>query len=213
MVQKSHGSVNHEHKAHVGDPPLTPILEPMMPAATGDTVRVGHVLGGWLDPVFHDRIHALEHHGAVDLVIIPQADLARRRLLTTTRKGVQLAIALPREERLFDGAVLVLDEFHAIIVRAEAERWLRLKPRSIADAIELGYQAGNLHWRVRFDGEVLLVPLEGRPEDYAARLEDLLSSGRIQMSIVQAEASAGAAAGHHGHAHADHHHHYGKGDE
>jgi urease accessory protein len=184
----------------------------MMPAAGDATVRVSHVLGGRLDPAFHERIHALEHQGAVDLVIIPQSDLARRRLLMTTRRGIELAIALPREERLFDGAILVLDDSHAIIVRAETEHWVRLKPRSIADAIELGYQAGNLHWRVRFDGEVLLVPLEGRPEDYAARLEDLLSSGRVEMSMVQGEADAGAGTGHHLHAHADHHL-YGKGGD
>jgi urease accessory protein len=200
------------HKTRVGHPALTSNLELTMPAVAYETVRIGHVLGSRLDPAFHDRIHALEHHGAVDLVIIPQADLARRRLLRTTRKGVELAIALPREQRLFDGAILALDESRAIIVRAETERWLRLKPRSIADAIELGYQAGNLHWRVRFDGEVLLVPLEGRPEDYAARLEDLLSSGRIEMSIVQEEAGAGAARGHQLHAHADHYHHRKGGD-
>lgn len=175
--------------------------------STEATLRASHVLGSRLDPAFHDQIHALEHLDAVDVVVVHQADLARRRFLATSRKGVVLAIALPREERLFDGAILVLDEARAIIVRAETERYLQLQPCSIADAIELGYQVGNLHWRVRFHGELLLVPLEGRPEDYAARLEGLLLKGRVKMSIVTEEARMGAATGQHRHAHASDHSH------
>jgi urease accessory protein len=181
------------------------------PQVAEATLRVSHVLGSWLDPAFHDRIHALEHRDAVDVLVVHQVNLARRRFLATSRRGVELAIALPREERLFDGAILLLEESRAIIVRSEAERWLRLEPRSTADAIELGYQAGNLHWRVRFDGDVLLVPLEGRPEDYAARLADLISSGRVKMSIFQENAEASGPGSRHPHEHAGHHHR-GSGD-
>ena len=178
-----------------------------LPPVTETTLRVGHVLGSWLDPAFHDRIHALEHRDAVDVVVVHQVDLARRRFLAKSRRGVELAIALPREERLFDGAILLLEEARAIIVRSEAERWLRLEPHSIADAIELGYRAGNLHWRVRFDGDVLLVPLEGRPEDYAARLEDVISNGRVKMSIFRQDAEASGPGSRHSNEHAGHHHH------
>lgn len=182
-----------------------------MPPVTETALRVSHVLGSWLDPAFHDRIHALEHRDAVDVVVVHQVDLARRRFLAKSRGGVELAIALPREERLFDGAILLLEAERAIIVRSEAERWLRLEPSSTADAIELGYHAGNLHWRVRFDGDVLLVPLEGRPEDYAARLEDLISSGRVKMSILHEGVEVPVAGPRHSHEHA-HHHHRGSGD-
>ena len=115
------------------------------------------------------------------------ADLARRRLLATTRGGEELAIALPRHEKLFDGAVLLIDGERAIVVRAATERWMRLEPRSISDAIELGYHAGNLHWRVRFQGEVLFVAIEGRPEDYTARLSEMISARRVGVSILDEE--------------------------
>jgi urease accessory protein len=143
---------------------------------------------------YAEKIHNLEHRGAVDVVNIPVADLARRRLLITTRGGEELAIALPREQRLFDGAVLLIDNNRAIVVRAATERWLRLEPRSIGDAIELGYHAGNLHWRVRFDGEILFVALEGRPEDYISRLGDLISTRRISVGVLDGEEGEG---GHH----------------
>lgn len=178
-------------------------------------LRIDHVLGSRIDPNFSEDLHRLEHSGGVDIVSIPVADLARRRLLATTRGGQELAIALPRNEKLFDGAVLFIDDARAIVVHAGTERWLRLVPRSIADAIELGYQAGNLHWRVRFEGEALFVALEGRAEDYIARLDELIGSRRIGVSIVDQESGEGGRNGldaahgavPHSHGHGHHHGH------
>jgi len=177
-------------------------------------IQILNVLGSRLDPEFAERLHRLDHRGGIDVVTISVTDLARRRLLITSRGGEQLAIALPRSQKLFDGAVLLIDDVRAIVVRAAAERWLRLEPGSVSDAIELGYHAGNLHWRVRFDGPVLLVALEGDPEDYTARLAELIGAHRVTFRVVEAEIAGDAAvagpSGHNGgghhHAH-DHHRH------
>ncbi|MGJ4946514.1 urease accessory protein UreE [Bradyrhizobium sp. HKCCYLS1011] len=174
-------------------------------------LRIDRVLGSRLEPEFSEELHRLEHQGAVDVVTVPAADLARRRLLIATRNGEELAIALPRNEKLFDGAVLLLEDDRAIVVRAATERWLRLEPRSISDAVELGYQVGNLHWRVRFGGEVLLVALEGRPEDYTARIENLIAARRVAVTVLDEETvdalapadSVSTAIGH-DHPHGDH---------
>lgn len=174
-------------------------------------LRIDRVLGSRVEPALSEALHRLEHQSAVDVVNVPAPDLARRRLLITTQGGEELAIALPRHEKLFDGAVLLLEQDRAIVVRAATERWLRLEPRSIADAVELGYHVGNLHWRVRFGGEVLLVALEGRPEDYTARIENLISARRVAVTVLDedtADAVEGVepvtSAGHH----AGHHHHH-----
>jgi urease accessory protein len=145
---------------------------------------IDHVVGSRIDPALHDRLHHLQHHGRVDVVSLPAADMARRRLRIATPAGEDLAIALPRDQKLFDGAVLLIDDARAIVVRAEVERWLRLQPRSIGDAVELGYHAGNLHWRVRFEGEALLVALDGPVESYMARLGELGVGRRVQSSVV-----------------------------
>lgn len=166
--------------------------------------QIGHVIGSRLDPVFSGKLHDLEHRGAIDTVVIPSADLSRRRLRATTRGGLELAIALPRDEKLYDGAILVLNDDHAVVVRAATERWLRLEPASTADAIELGYHAGNLHWRVRFDGGCLLVALEGCPEDYMAHIEPMIASKRVHVSILDGD---DADVHHHDHDHHGHHHH------
>ncbi len=164
-------------------------------------LRIDRVLGSRQDPNLSDRLHRVEHRGGVDVVDIPVADLDRRRLLISTTGGEELAIALPRDQKLFDGAVLMLDDAHAIVVRAATQRWLRLEPHSINDAIELGYHAGNFHWRVRFDGEVLLVALEGRPEDYTARIDSLITSRRIGVSVVDAAQTEMMVGAHPVHAH------------
>ena len=149
-------------------------------------LRVDHVVGRRLDPDLHERLHRLEHRGAVDAIQIEAADLPRRRFRTTSEAGRTVEIALSREQSLFDGAVLWLDDEGALVLRVAAQRWLRLVARTRDDALALGYHAGNLHWRVRFDGDALMVALEAPPEDYLARLGALAAPDRIARDIVDA---------------------------
>jgi len=146
-------------------------------------LNIHRVLGSRLEPSFSEKIHRLELHNAVDEVRLPAAALEQRELLATTRGGQDLAIALPRHEKLFDGAVLRLDDDGAIVVREAGTRCLRLQPRSISDAIELGYHIGNLGWPVRFEGDVLFVAMQGRAENYVVRLGELIWSRRVSISV------------------------------
>ena len=62
-------------------------------------------------------------------------------------------------------------------------------------------------------GEVLLVALEGRPEDYTARLENLIASRRVGVTVLDAEddstsaAESTSAGGGNGAPHSHHHDH------
>ncbi|WP_342153221.1 urease accessory protein UreE [Methylorubrum sp. SB2] len=145
---------------------------------------IQQILGSRQDGEIAARLHRLDHHGAVDILRVDGADVARRRLRAVTAGGEEIALALPRDQALFDGAVLLLEENRAIVVRVGAERWLRLEPKGPADALELGYHAGNLHWRVRFADGALLVALEGPVESYLVRLGALVEEGRVAHSVV-----------------------------
>lgn len=149
-------------------------------------LKLETVIGSRLDPAIADRLHDLDHHGAVEVLLLGTQDAARKRLRITTDRGTDCAIVLPRELSLFDGAVLLLEERRAIVVRFNHQHWLRLVPQSAAAALELGYHAGNLHWRVRFDGPVLLVAIEGLVEGYKARIAPLLDSGRVLVEVEPA---------------------------
>jgi urease accessory protein len=147
------------------------------------TLKIHHVLGSRLESSFSERIHRLELHNAVDEVGLAASAFEQRELRVTTRGGAELVIALPSHEKLFDGAILLLDDNHAIVVREAGQRRLRLQPRSISDAVELGYQIGNLGWPVRFEGDVLFVAMQGRAENYVVRLGELIWSRRVAISV------------------------------
>lgn len=142
------------------------------------------IIGNRMDAALAGPLHHLAHHGAIDLLHLDAADLKRRRLQATTASGRMVQIALPRSETLADGAVLALDAQGAVVVRVRTQSALRLAPRDAADALALGYHAGNLHWAVRFEGAVLVVPLDAPPELYLARLGDL--AARLEVAVVDA---------------------------
>jgi urease accessory protein len=150
-------------------------------------ILVERIIGSRLDPLLSGRLHELEHHGLVDILALPAAELDRRRFRAKSTGGESVAIAIPRDQKLFDGAVLMLDDHRALVVRVDTRHWLRLQPRSIADAVQLGYNAGNLHWRVQFQGEALLVALEAPADEYLERLAPLIAAHGVTSSVMSEE--------------------------
>lgn len=132
------------------------------------------------DDALHERLHGLSHNDAVETIRLERQDMQRHRLRVETDKGTSCAIALPRDVSLEDGAVLEIDGNRAIVVRAIEERWLELVPRDAQAALELGYHAGNLHWRVQFREGRLAVALEGPVQAYLDRLTLFFADGRAQ---------------------------------
>ena len=137
-------------------------------------------IAGWEDDdAIAARLHLLAHRGLVDELVLDADDAARHRLRKTTTAGRELAIALPRDEHLGDGAVLVLQDDHAVVVRLADQRWLRVTPVDVASALELGHRAGHLHWRVRFAGPSVEIAARGDGADERARLQDFVDGGRV----------------------------------
>lgn len=141
-------------------------------------LKITTIVGLATDQALHERLHDLVHRDAVETIRLERQDMQRHRLRAETDKGTDCAIALPRDSGLEDGAVLYLDDDRAVVVRAADERWLKLAPRDAAAALELGYHAGNMHWRVRFESGLLAIALEGPEKAYRDRLEAYLADGR-----------------------------------
>jgi len=152
-------------------------------------MRLEGIIGSVGADELADKLHHLSHHGTIEIITLKHEDLARHRLAVKTDAGRDVAIALPRSVDLFDGAVLYLDENLAIIVRAGEQQWLHLRPVDARVALELGYHAGNLHWRVRFEGDDLLIACDGPRESYLARLEAFLVDARVRL--IEREQEAG----------------------
>jgi urease accessory protein len=143
-------------------------------------LKLEGVIGSATDPVIAHKLHHLGHHGKVEYLTLSPGDTQRHRLRAATDAGTECAVILERTQHLYNGAVLMLDEDRAIVVRMREPQWLGLEPQDLAAALELGYLAGNMHWSVRFEREVLRIALAGPEQDYLDRLRPMLVDGRVR---------------------------------
>jgi urease accessory protein len=143
-------------------------------------LRLHGIIGTAEDEGYASLIHELEHRDGIELLFVPPSDAGRKRFRLTTDRGTDCAVSLDRDEELVDGALLFIDPTRAIIARfGEQEIW-RLRPLDQAASLKLGWNAGNLHWRVRFDGDTLSVLLDAPLHTYRARILPLLDSGEVE---------------------------------
>ncbi|NPU64200.1 urease accessory protein UreE [Bradyrhizobium sp. 83012] len=142
-------------------------------------LRLHGIIGRADDKAYARQLHTLEHHGGIELLFVPPADAGRKRFRLTTDRGTDCAVSLDRDEELVDGALLYLEPERAIIARFGEQQVWRLRARDAASALKLGWHAGNLHWRVRFEGDHLVVLLDAPVDNYRARIRPLIESGEV----------------------------------
>ena len=143
-------------------------------------LRLHGIIGKSEEAAYAGLLHDLEHQDGIELLFVPPSDAGRKRFRLTTDRGTDCAVSLDRNEDLTDGAVLFLDPQRAIIARfGEQEIW-RLRPTDQAASLKLGWNAGNLHWRVRFESDTLTILLDAPLHTYRARILPLLDSGEVE---------------------------------
>jgi urease accessory protein len=142
-------------------------------------LRLHGVIGHESDARHHKQLHALSHHNGIELLYVPAEEAGRKRFRLATDRGTDCAVSLDREEALADGALLYIDDERAIIARFGEQRVWRLRAANAQAALKLGWNAGNLHWRVRFERDGLVVLLERPLEEYRARIASLLDEGDV----------------------------------
>jgi urease accessory protein len=144
-------------------------------------LRLNAIVGQSTDPQFFEKLHHLQHEGRVERILLGSEDAARHRLRVRTDAGSECAISLPRDQRLTNGSILLLEEDRAIVVMMRDEQVLKLVPADTAAALELGYFAGNMHWPVRFHGAELHILMQGSAASYLERLDPMMASKRIAL--------------------------------
>lgn len=143
-------------------------------------LKIENIVGAATEPSIAARLHDLGHQGRVEYLTLSQEDTHRHRLRATTDAGTECAVVLGRSEHLYNGAVLLLTDERAVVVRMLETEWLTLAPRDVSAALELGYFSGNMHWAVRFEGVWLRIALQGPLERYLERVEPFLADGRAR---------------------------------
>jgi urease accessory protein len=142
-------------------------------------LRLHGIIGKERDAAYRAALHDLEHRNGIELLFVPPSDAGRKRFRLPTDRGTDCAISLDRNEELFDGAILYLEPERAIIVRFGEQAVWRLRPANASAALKLGWNAGNLHWRVRFEDDDLLILLDGPLQSYRERIMPLLEAGDL----------------------------------
>lgn len=137
-------------------------------------------IGNASDPAIASKLHELQGHDRVEYLVVERADMQRRRFRGTTDKGTDVAIALT-ESSLRNGSILLLEKGRAIVLRMSEEQWLKIVPRDLDAASEVGYFAGNMHWRVRFGKGGFWIAMDAPIEDFVSKLEAFISSKRIEI--------------------------------
>src|SRR5258705_10058903 len=124
-------------------------------------LKLDSIIGAATAPSNADRLHHLGHHGQVEYLSLSSEDTQRHRMRVSTDAGTECAVVLDRAQQLFNGAVLMLTDERAVVVRMRETEWLTLAPRDTACGLALRYFAGKMHWAVRFEGSWLGIGLQG----------------------------------------------------
>ncbi len=140
-------------------------------------LRLTDIVGNAADPDIADRLHDIDHDGGVERVRLSRSDLARRRQRLVTDRGTEFALLLDRSASLENGSVLLLEAGRAVPVVLEQPQWLVLRAAHVAGALEIGYFAGNMHWKVRFENDCIWIAQEGPRDTYLKRVAHLLARG------------------------------------
>jgi urease accessory protein len=92
----------------------------------------------------------------------------RRRV--TTRKGRELALALPTGSMLVPGDILHVTRSWYVVIEAATEPVLVVTPRSREEALRVAFEVGNRHFAMALDGDRLLVADDPAMEQLLERL-------------------------------------------
>lgn len=153
----------------------------------GGPMVLSAVLGKTAEQPWHDRLHSAETAGELEVVRIARPDAPRRRMRLLTDKGRDVALALPRDMALDDGAVLHASDGLMIVARIDGGPRLRLVPSDAASGLRLGYYCGNLHWKADFRDGGIEIHMDAPEETYRARLVDAEKLCAFTVKRLEAE--------------------------
>ena len=145
-----------------------------------DLLKIHEVIGLAHENPFVEPLNTLAHKGAVETIRLSSEDMHRRRLRATTDQGTECAIAIPRSQKLCDGAILWIDPKRVVVIRAQESFWFLFEPEDSSAALELGYLAGNMHWQVDLKEGMMRVGISGNQEIILNRMAPLLNSGKVK---------------------------------
>jgi urease accessory protein len=97
-------------------------------------------------------------HLEKDVVVLDWEGRRKPRQRAKTRKGLEIAIAMPTGTVLKDGDILFVGDSYHIVVEAREEDVIVIYPQSIHESARVGFELGNRHLPVSIRSDVISTP-------------------------------------------------------
>lgn len=123
----------------------------------------------------------------VDYLEVTPEDAKRRRFRAETLDGLEINISLDRNTELKEGSLLYESDDYIVLLRIRSPSRLLLQPHTSHAALQLGFLAGHLHWKVQIHEDTLRVDVETEVAEYQARLDDYLDRDVYDLSVESDE--------------------------
>ena len=147
-------------------------------------------------------------------ILVPAADAGRRRMRMRSERGSDIALDLPKQSWLFDGAVLHDDGRRVLVVVRPPEpvMVIALANMTPTAVFRIGHALGNRHSPSELDGGEIVVPVTDTPEltsrpVLALGLAGLVLRFEARPFAAGAPPTCGGAAHEHPPRHHEHHGH------
>ncbi|MGR5068140.1 MULTISPECIES: urease accessory protein UreE [Vibrio] len=185
-------------------------------------IMVEQIIGNAKDAQWANTLNGYE----LDQLHLEQWEAPKNRIRKKSKKGLEIAISLPRDQQLKNNDILYIDEDNRIVVVTDISlkdvMVIRLDQFDDKDdwtklVFQLGHALGNQHWPAIFKDNVVYVPFyvdrkimssvirthafEGISFDFASgdEIAPLLDPSEMRLLFAGAEAST------HDHSHGHHH--------
>lgn len=106
----------------------------------------------------------------MDTVVLNWEDRRKARQKIRTKRGIEIAIALPTGTILNDSDILYRDDKSYIAVEAEKEDVISIQLDDITGSAMIAYELGNRHAPVSISNSRLMTPYNHLIEDLLKRL-------------------------------------------
>jgi len=101
-----------------------------------------------------------------DTIVIGWEERRKPRQRLTTKKGSEIALALPTGTILKDGDILYLDDRCYVTVEEAKEDVIVISPEDMAEGAAIAYEIGNRHLPISIENGTIATPQNLQMEEF-----------------------------------------------
>ena len=120
----------------------------------------------------------------VETIYLNSEDMLKRILRVTSDHNREYGITLDNNEKLKDGDILYNEDKKLIVVKANSEDVLIIKPSSITEMGVIAHALGNRHLQAQFEDDKMIIQYDRLVEEEVKR--DNVNYSRENMTLKKA---------------------------